>query len=354
MRYPLGLVYDSAKHLLAGKFRRDGKFAVSVSLDPMGGYENTCAETAGERDRELAIAANEVQSARPMLTVEQCLAALDECQAPVVSISGGEPLEYPQIPELTREILARGKHLFLLTDGTLIRRRLHMIPPYTNFFWNVKLDGTADVHDARAGRPGIFGEAMDGVKAAKNAGFFVVITTTVCPDTSVEDAAKLYRELHAMHVDGYILAPGYARKKVCKTESQKFHRQMQLRFRELSDRLGGYNLMMSPVYLEYLCGERELDCCVWGSPVYGPRGWAAPCYLLNEGYAKSFRELTEKTVWENYGRGVNPRCETCMCTSGFESSALLGMNPKAGDTWKMLAWQFGGSLGEKRERAGAR
>ncbi len=221
MRYPFGLVYDSAKHLLAGKIRRDAKFAVSVSLDPMGGCESTCTETRRGNDRDAsALRTGGAQAERPMLTLEQCLAALDECPAPVVSIRGGEPLEYPEIPALTREILARGKHLFLCTDGTLIRRRLHMIPPYTNFFWNVKLDGTAGVHDARAGRPGMFREAMDGIKAAKNAGFFVVVTTTVCPDTNVDDVRQLYRELHAMHVDGYMLSPAYARKKVCKTESR--------------------------------------------------------------------------------------------------------------------------------------
>lgn len=347
MRYPFGLVYDSAKHLLAGKFRRDGKFAISVLLDPLGGYENACVKAKQGSNGE---AASGDRGTGSMLSVAQCLAALEECPAPVVSIGGGEPLEYPEIPTLTREILARGKHLFLCTDGTLIRRRLHMIPPYTNFFWNVKLDGTERVHDLRAGKPGMFLEALDGVKAAKNAGFFVVVTTTVCPDTNVADVSELYQRLHAMHVDGYLFSPQYARKKVCKIESREFHRQMQQRFRELSAALGGYNLMMSPIYLEYLRGERELDCCVWGSPVYGPNGWAAPCYLLNEGHPTSYAALTERTVWENYGRGVNPRCETCLCAAGFESSALVGMNSKAGDMWKLLAWQLAGGLGERRER----
>lgn len=347
MRYPLGLVYDTAKHILAEKFRRNSKFAISVSLDPLGGCESRCAKAKQAANGDGAA------ETRPILSVEQCLAALDECDAPVVSISGGEPLEYPEIAELTREILGRGKYLFLCTDGTLVRRRLHVIPPYTNFFWNVKLDGTTDVHDARAGRPGLFAEALDGVKAAKNAGFFVVVTTTVCPDTNVGDVAELYRKLHAMHVDGYMFAPTYARK-VCKTGSQEFHRKMQQRFRELSDELSRYNLLMSPVYVEYLRGERDLDCSAWGSPVYGPRGWAAPCSLLNQGTVKSYAELTEKTKWENFGRGVNPRCETCMCAAGFESSALMGKNPKARDIWKILAWQFGGNLGEKREGGGKR
>jgi hopanoid biosynthesis associated radical SAM protein HpnH len=348
MRYPFGLVYDSARHILAGKYLRSSKFAISVSLDPLGGCESKCAKAKHGANGDAAA------ETPPMLSVEQCLGALDECPTPVVSIRGDEPLEYPEIAELTRAVLARGKHLFLCTDGARIRRRLHMIPPYTNFFWNVRLDGTAHAHDVRAGKTGVFAEALDGVKAAKNAGFFVVVTTTVYPDTDVGDVAELYQILHATHVDGYMFSPAYGRKMVCKVESQEFHRKMQLRFRELSDKLYGYNLMMSPVYLEYLRGERELDCCAWGSPVYGPRGWAAPCSTLNQGYVKSYSELIEKTLWENYGRGVNPRCETCMCAAGFESSALLGTNPKAGDMWKILAWQFTGGLGEKRERAGKR
>jgi hopanoid biosynthesis associated radical SAM protein HpnH len=347
MRYPFGLVYDSAKHILAGKLRREPKFAISMTLDPLGGCTGGCC---GKKHAENANGGGlPAELARTVLSVEECLAAVEECGAPVVSITGGEPLEYPEIQRLTREILERGKHLFLFTDGTQIRRRLHMIPPYTNFFWNVKLDGTEKVHDCRVGKPGVFAEALDGVKAAKNAGFFVVVTTTIYPDTEMADVSILYQKLHGMHVDGYMLSPAYAKKSIGKEESSTFHKKMQQRFRESRAKLGMYNLMMSPVYLEYLCGERDLDCCAWGSPVYGPRGWAAPCSMLNAGYAAKYADLTGKTVWENYGRGINPRCETCMCHAGFESAALLGMNPKAGDIWKMLGWQLGGSLGEKRE-----
>ena len=145
-----------------------------------------------------------------------------------MSICGGEPLEYPEIAALTRAILERGKHLFLCTDGTLIRRRLHMIPPYTNFFWNVKLDGTEAVHDARASRPGLFAEALDGVKAAKNAGFFVVVTTH---DLSGHGCAAMWRRcierLHAMHVDGYMLSATLSRSKSCAaTAAQSFTQKM--------------------------------------------------------------------------------------------------------------------------------
>ena len=285
-----------------------------------------------------------------MLSVEQCLEAMKECDTPVVSICGGEPLEYPEIARLTREILERGKHLFLCTDGTLIRRRLHMIPPYTNFFWNVKLDGMEAAHDGRANRPGLFAEAQDGVKAAKNAGFFVVATTTIYPDSDVRDVAALLERLHTMHVDGYILSPHYPARQMCRNSAAMFREKMRQRFREASDLLSEYNLLTSPVYLEYLRGERELDCCAWGSPVYGPDGWAAPCTQLNYGYEQKYENLLEKTMWENFGRGMNPRCEPCSSHAGYETAAILGMNPKAGDFWKMLAWQLQGGLGEKRER----
>jgi hopanoid biosynthesis associated radical SAM protein HpnH len=344
MRYPLGLVLDSARHLASRKIRGDKKIPVMLSLDPLGGCAARCAGAAGNGNGHKA------EPDGAILSVEQCLAAMQECDTPVVAICGREPLEYPEIARLTREILARGKHLFLYTDGTRIRRHLHMIPPYTNFFWNVRLDGTASVHDARAARPGMFLEALDGVKAAKNAGFFVLVTTTIFPDTDVRDVAALYEALHVMHVDGYMLSPHYPSQKMCRNSAAAFHSQMRERFREAGDLLSQFNLLNSPVYLEYLRGERELDCCTWGNPLYGPEGWAAPCALLDYGHEQSYQALVEKTVWENFGRGIHPQCEPCASHSGYETAALLGMNPKAGDFWKMLAWQWSGGLGEKRER----
>jgi hopanoid biosynthesis associated radical SAM protein HpnH len=346
MRYPLGLVLDSARYLASRKLRGDRKIPVLLSLHPLGKGSGSSNGAGGSGN------GGAPAEEHPSLTVEQCLAALRECDTPLVAISGGEPLQYPEIARLTREILARGKHLFLCTDGALIRRHLHMIPPYTNFFWNVRLDGTHEVHDTRTARPGLFLEALDGVKAAKNAGFFVVVTTTIYPDSDIRDVAALYETLHAMHVDGYMLSPHYPTGAHCRVSAAKFHEKMRERFREASEALSSYNLLTSPIYLEYLRGERELDCCSWGSPVYGPKGWAAPCSHLNYNYEANYRSLVEKTVWENFGRGMNPRCEPCLSHSGYETAAILSMNPKAGDFWKMLAWQLQGGLGEKRQRAG--
>jgi len=343
MRYPLGLVLASARYLASRKLRGDKKIPVMLSLDPLGGSISAFGGKNGNGSG--AVAAEQ----RAVLSVEQCVAAMKECDTPVVAICGGEPLEYPEIARLTREILERGKHLFLSTDGTLIRRRLHMIPPYTNFFWNVKLEGTEAVHDRRTNRPGLFAEALDGVKAAKNAGFFVVVTTTIYPDSDVRDVAALYEQLHGTHVDGYLLSPYYPEQAMCRNSTAMFHEKMRQRFREASDLLSEYNLLTSPIYLEYLRGERELDCCAWGSPVFGPQGWAAPCTQVKYGFEQEYKCLVEKTVWENFGRGMNPRCEPCSSHTGYETAAILGMNPKAGDFWKMIAWHFEGGPGEKRE-----
>lgn len=341
MRYPIGLLLDSAKHLASKKLRGERKFPLVLSLEPLGG----CVSALSANGKGNGVSG----PATLPLTLAQCLSAVDECHTPMVAITGAEPLDYPEIGALTRTILERGRHLFLCTDGVRIRRHLHLIPPYTTFFWNVRLDGTEAVHDSRAHRTGLFVEALDGIKAGKNAGFFVLVSSTVYPDTEVGDLAVLYERLHSLHVDGYVLTPYYPDEKLCRDGSARFKQKMYQRFREAGELLSDYNLLISPIYLEYLQGERELDCSVWGGPVYGPQGWSSPCSLLDSGYAETYQQLLENTVWENYGRGLNPRCENCQCHEGYETAALLGMNPKAGDLWKMLKWQLSGTLGQKRE-----
>jgi hypothetical protein len=54
-------------------------------------------------------------------------------------------------------------------------------------------------------------------------------------------------------------------------------------------------------------------------------GWQKPCYLLGEGYAKTFRELMEGTEWDKYGVGNYEKCADCMVHSGFEASAVTDM-----------------------------
>jgi hypothetical protein len=50
-------------------------------------------------------------------------------------------------------------------------------------------------------------------------------------------------------------------------------------------------------------------------------GWQKPCYLLGEGYAKTFKELMDTTDWETYGTGKYEKCADCMAHCGYEPTA---------------------------------
>ena len=123
------------------------------------------------------------------------------------------------------------------------------------------------------------------------------------------------------------------------------------KFRLACDLLEKYNLMTSPIYLEYLRGERELMCTAWGNPTYNPRGWKGPCYLMTDTHHATFEDFIEKTPWEKYGRGRDPRCADCMVHVGYEPSAVLGSHRKFGDNWKMLQWQVSGRMGGARGKS---
>jgi hopanoid biosynthesis associated radical SAM protein HpnH len=342
MRFPIKLTANLTKYIAGKRIRREDKFPLVMMLEPLHACNLTC--TGCGRIREYKSTINE------MLTVEQCLAAADDCGAPVVSICGGEPTIYPEIGRLTRELLNRGKHIYLCTNGMFIRKRLHEFQPSSSFFWNVHLDGMERTHDLCVERDGVFKEAIEGVKAAKAAGFLVCSNTTVYKETDLREIADLYEYLHELGVDGYMLSPAYSYAAVQNQDIFMSREEVREKFRLACALLEKYNLMMSPIYLEYLRGERELMCTAWGNPTYNPRGWKGPCYLMTDEHHASFKEFIDNTPWEKYGRGRDPRCEHCMVHVGYEPSAVLGAHRKLGDNWKMLTWQLRGKMGGARKK----
>jgi hypothetical protein len=80
---------------------------------------------------------------------------------------------------------------------------------------------------------------------------------------------------------------------------------------------------MSPLFLEFLMGKRQYECTPWGMPTYNIFGWQKPCYLLQDGYADTYKELMEATEWERYGRASGNRaCQQCKVHSGYEASSV--------------------------------
>jgi len=334
MRFPLSLTASLSSYIVGKRLHRTQKFPLVMMLEPLHACNLTCTGCGRIREYQDTI--------REKLTVEQCLSAVDECGAPIVSICGGEPMIYPELPRLVEELLARKKHIYLCTNGMFIVKRIKDYKPSSRIFFNVHFDGMEETHDLCVERKGVFREAVEGVKAAKAAGFQVCTNTTIYKQTDLKEIAELFEYMRGLGVDGHMLSPAYSYLAVQAKEIFMSRQEVEEKFRLATHLLEQYSLMTSPIYLEFLRGERDLMCTAWGNPTYNPRGWKGPCYLITDKHHATFKEFIENTPWEKYGRGRDPRCADCMVHVGYEPSAVLGSNRTLPDTWKLLKWQLGG------------
>jgi hopanoid biosynthesis associated radical SAM protein HpnH len=338
MRFPLTLTMDMVGYMARKKLAGVQRFPLVLMLEPLHACNLTCTGCGRIREYSTHLA--------DRLTVEQCLASVDEAGAPIVSICGGEPLIYPEIGPLVREILKRRKHIYLCTNGMFLRKRLPEFRPTDRFFFNVHLDGLEETHDRAVEREGVFQAAVDGIRAAKKAGFLVCTNTTIYKDTDLAEIDRLFAYLTRLGVDGFLVSPAYGYQAVQQTnptgaaEIFLTREDIEGKFREARGLLAKYRMMSSPIYLEFLAGQRDLSCTAWGNPTRNIKGWKGPCYLITDEHHASFRDLMENTEWERYGRGRDPRCEHCMVHCGYEPTAALGVNARLGDSLKMLLWQL--------------
>jgi hopanoid biosynthesis associated radical SAM protein HpnH len=306
------------------------RFPLVLMLEPLHACNLTCTGCGRIREYESTITQR--------LPLEECLAAVDECGAPIVSICGGEPLLYPQIGPLAGKILERNRHIYLCTNGMFIKKRLGEFKPDDRFFWNVHLDGMEKNHDIAVEREGVFREAIDGIKAAKAAGFKVCTNTTVYQETDMKEIEELFGYLEQFDIDGHMLAPAYGYAAVNDREIFLTRDDVHEKFKDIGRLEKRFRLNNSPLYFDFLRGERELPCTAWGNPTYNINGWKGPCYLITDAHHKSFEDLMTRTPWESYGHGNDPRCEHCMVHCGYEPSAALGINSKLADSFKLLNW----------------
>jgi hopanoid biosynthesis associated radical SAM protein HpnH len=306
------------------------RFPIVLMLEPLHACNLTCTGCGRIREYESTITER--------VPLEECLAAVDECGAPVVSICGGEPMMYPQIGELTAGILQRNRHIYLCTNGMFIKKRLHEFTPDKRFYFNVHLDGMEKSHDIAVEKEGVFKAAIEGIRLAKAAGFQVCTNTTVYKETDMREIEELFEYLKQFGVDGHQIAPAYGYSAVNDREIFLTREDIYEKFKDIDRLAKKYAIRQTPMYLEFLKGERELPCTAWGNPTYNVKGWKGPCYLITDGHYKTFEALMTQTPWETYGKGNDPRCEHCMVHCGFEPSAALGINAGIADNLKMLAW----------------
>ena len=257
-----------------------------------------------------------------------------------MSICGGEPMIYPGIGELVAKIQERKKVVILCTNGMFIRKKLGEFKPSRTFFFNVHLDGMRHNHDIAVEREGVFDAAIDGIKAAKEARFLVCTNTTVFKETEMAELDTLFAYLTTLDVDGFIISPAYSYAAVNSKEIFMTRDDIKSKFRAAESMFRKYRMHSSPVYQEFLQGKREMQCTAWASPTRNIKGWKGPCYLITDTHHASLDDLLNKTPWENYGYGKDPRCENCMVHVGYEMSAAVGVNSRLGDTLKMIKWQL--------------
>jgi hopanoid biosynthesis associated radical SAM protein HpnH len=338
MRFPLSLTASMVGYMARKKLSGTARFPLVLMLEPLHACNLTC--TGCGRIREYA------QTIKEKLSVEECLASVDEAGAPIVSICGGEPLIYPEIGALVRGILGRRKHIYLCTNGMFIKKRLREFRPTSRFFFNVHLDGLEQTHDLAVERKGVFKAAVEGIVAAKRAGFLVCTNTTIYKETDLGEIDRLFAYLTKLGVDGFLLAPAYGYVAVQQTNPKgaaeifMTRDDIRAKFKEAEKLLYKYRMLSSPIYLEFLSGKREMTCTAWGNPTRNVKGWKGPCYLITDAHHATFHDLMANTPWENYGYGKDPRCEHCLMHCGYEPSAALGVNSKLGDSLKMMLWQL--------------
>jgi hopanoid biosynthesis associated radical SAM protein HpnH len=266
------------------------------------------------------------QILRKHLTVEQCLRAVEECGAPIVSIPGGEPLMYPDIGRLVAELVDRRKYVYLCTNAILLKEKLQAgaFTPSRYLSFSVHLDGSREDHDEAVCRDGVYDVAVDGIREALARGFRVTTNTTLFEGASPSRMRRFFDEMMTLGVEGMMLSPGYSYAKAPDREHfLRMSRTHELFSRMLSNPDRRWRFNQSPLFLQFLMGKHDYECTPWGNPTFNLFGWQRPCYLLQEGYAESFRDLMENTRWEDYGkRSGNDKCRDCMVHCGFEATAV--------------------------------
>ena len=256
------------------------------------------------------------------MSVQDCLDAVDECGAPMVAIPGGEPLIHREIGEIVKGIVARKKFVSLCTNALLLEKKLHLFEPSPYLFFSVHLDGMKEHHDKAVSQEGVFEKAVSAIKAAQAKGFTVNVNATIFDGHSAEDIAKYLDFAKSMGV-GVSISPGYAYERAPDQEHFLARRKTKELFRKVFALGKGkkWKLMHSGLFLDFLAGNREFHCTPWGMPTRNIFGWQKPCYLLGEGYVKTFKELMETTDWDSYGTGRYEKCADCMAHCGYEPTA---------------------------------
>jgi len=330
MGVPLSQMWTVASYVAKQRLRGRKRYPLVLMLEPLFRCNLSCAG-CGKIQYPPHVLKRD-------LSVEQCLNAVEECGAPMVSIPGGEPLLYPHIRELVAELVKRKKYIYLCSNALKLKGALEggWFEPSKYLTFSIHLDGLEEHHDFAVCREGTYQKATEAIRLAIDRGFRVTTNTTLFEGADPNAVRDFFDEMMNIGVEGCMVSPGYAYPKAPDQASFMQERQRTNDFFEmvLSNRKKRWKFNQSPLYLEFLMGQREYECTPWGNPTYNIFGWQKPCYLVQDGYADSFEELMEETDWANYGRASgNTNCQQCMVHCGYEPSAVDHTFASFGGMW---------------------
>ena len=273
------------------------------------------------------------------IPVETLLKAADDCGAPIVNICGGEPTLYPELKELVQGLIDRGKYILCCTNALKLDSKVFdVIPPHQQFYLMIHLDGMKETHDFVCNKEGVFDKAVDMIKQAKERGYMVFINTTVFKETAVGEVEEMCKMVEKLKADGILVSPGYEYESVSK-DVFLTKDQIHDKFKQIRDFSHKYKINATPMFLEFAAGLRELPCSPWSTVNYTPRGWKAPCYLIDgEGFYEKWEDFWNNTNWEYWESRLDKRCQNCKMHSGFEHSAVEEAMKSMKGKLQLAAW----------------
>ena len=316
MSVPASQAFTICSYVIRQRLKGNKYYPLVLMLEPLFRCNLECAGCGKIQYPEHVL--------KRRLTPEQCFRAVEECGAPTVALPGGEPLIHPEIKEIVEGLVARKKYIYLCTNALLLKRKLDLFTPSKFLTISVHLDGLEEEHDHSVCRDGTFNIAVEAIQEALRRGFRVTTNMTLFEGANPDRVREFFNFLTDLGVEGMMLSPGYS---YTHAPDQKHflhrNRTHDLFNRILSKPRRAWQFNQSPLFLEFLMGHRDYNCTPWGMPTYNIFGWQKPCYLLQDGYAKTFQQMIEETDWERYGHHTNnPLCRDCMVHSGYESTAV--------------------------------
>ncbi|MGE0386711.1 MAG: adenosyl-hopene transferase HpnH [Gammaproteobacteria bacterium] len=317
MPVPLIQKYRVARYIVSQKLKGRKKYPLVLMLEPLFRCNLACAG-CGKIDYP-----DDILDRR--LSFEDCMGAIEECGAPVVSIAGGEPLIHRDMAQIVRGFIERKKFVYLCTNALLLDKKMDEYTPSPYLTFSVHLDGNRDRHDASVCREGVYDKCVAVIRKALDRGFRVTANCTLFQGETAEEVGQFMDSMMALGVEAVTMSPGYSYERAPRQDVFLGRQRSKQLFRDIFALGKGRNwrFNQSPLYLDFLAGNQKYECTPWGAVTRNVFGWQKPCYLLvGEGYARSYAELIDETPWENYGTGRNPKCANCMMHCGYEMTAV--------------------------------